>query len=69
MPESEIPWNKDPRWNPNLPQDENTELQYTGGGQLRPSGGLFEVLFSSPLVGLELNQEGGRLYPLRVLRP
>lgn len=63
MPDSERPWNQDPKWNPNLPQDEGAVLRYTGGGRLRPRGNLFEVSLSIPLVGLELNQEGGRLYP------
>ncbi len=65
MTNSERPWNRDPQWDPDLASEmvfEN-ELNFRGGGRLRPEGSLFEVSLSVGQVGLELNRDGGRLFP------
>jgi hypothetical protein len=62
---SERPWNQDPRWNPNLASQlvHEDRLVFKGGGRLRPEGGYAEVSLSVGNVGLELDHDGGRLFP------
>jgi hypothetical protein len=52
-------------WNPDLASEaiHEEKLTFTGGGRLRPEGGLFEISLSVGKVGPELNLEGGRLFP------
>lgn len=55
-------------WNPDLASEaiHEEKLTFTGGGRLRPEGGLFEISLSVGQVGLELNLEGGRLFPASI---
>ena len=61
----EKPWNQYPQWNPNLASQlvHADRLVFKGGGRLRPEGGLSEVSLSVGLVSMELNHDGGRLFP------
>lgn len=65
VPKNEIPWNRDPQWNPGLASEMifAEELNFKGGGRVRPEGGLFEVTFSVGQIGLDLDLDGGRLFP------
>ena len=75
MPDSQLSWNRDPRWNPDLPRDKNSWLSYAGGA-VYPDGGLVGgwVYQSGPMSVLELDKDGGRLSPsmlgcINILRP
>jgi hypothetical protein len=75
VPDSQLSWNRDPRWNPDLPRDENSWLSYAGGA-VYPNGGLVGgwVYQSGPMSVLELDKDGGRLSPsmlccINILRP
>ncbi len=65
VPDSQLPSNRDPASNPNLPRDENAVLRYTAGGAVyNSSGGLGAWVYErGPLSVLELDHEGGRLLP------
>ena len=75
MPEPRLPWNRDPRFNPNLPRDENSVLGYTGPGEdsvlsytgsaVYPNSSFLGgwVYQSGPMSVLELGKDGCSLLP------
>ena len=64
MAEPRLPWNRDPRYNPNLRGDEYSVLSYTGAAVYRSNGLLGGwVSQSGPMSVLELDKDGGRLTP------
>ena len=64
MAEPRLPWNRDPRYDPNLPRDEDSVLRYTGDAVYPNSSSLGGWVYQSgPLSVLELDRDGGRLLP------
>lgn len=67
MPEPRLPWNRDPRYNPNLPRDEDSVLSYTGAAVYPNSSFLGGWVYQSgPMSVLELGKDGGSLLPSTV---
>ena len=64
MPEPRLPWNRDPRYNPNLPRDEDSVLSYTGAAVYPNSSFLGGWVYQGgPMSVLELGKDGGSLLP------